>query len=80
MIAIIAKSSDKAREVFRNSSLMKYDFVYVGSQKKAGEVEGITGILDYKDSYEHRQYKAIHERLVERFPEAQVYFDWKEMV
>lgn len=80
-VAIIAKSSDKAREVFRNSSLLgKFDFHYVGTGKKALEIEGVEAILDYGDSYEHRQYNLIHDTLVERFPAAPIFFDWKEML
>ena len=79
-VAIIAKSATKSREVFRIGAMLRHDLVYVGSEKKAKEVEGIEAILDHGDSYHHRQYKAIQTRLVERFPNAQMFFDWKDMV
>ena len=79
-VAIIAKSSDKSREVFRVGAMLKHDLVYVGSLKKAQTIEGVEAILDYSDSYNHRQYVAIQTELVNRFPDAQMFFDWRDMV
>lgn len=59
-VLVLAKNSDRFRELKRRSDLMKYDFVFASSPKVVGALEGsFDCVLDYKDAYDNRRYEII---------------------